>query len=646
MPKLEGKLSLLATYDDIMRKSRVLKTGDETEFRRFVQNQEQCRIKWHSLEVEVESLQERIRRLEAENSGLTLKLKHARGQIEEELEKRQFLEHERDEQERQIGLIRELLNDRNGRSTLNEQEREKLFMLSTTHRSHLEGSPSKRKSDEYHQDRKRLRTINESAHSMLSDDEYDKTEDDLHTTYLRSGRRFKRPSAPPLEEDLPKKRKSGEDRDNSIITTTTVTIGANGAPVAAETEVKTVKTLNKSFSEPALDKHMPAPSRDADSEPESEDSYYGTPRNNNNKRRKSRGILKTTPSETPVLRKAHSASKGLNRVHVFMSKTVIKPENCVPCGKRIKFGKLAMKCKDCRSTCHPDCKDNLPLPCIPLAPGTPGGNKLVGGIMSDYAPLERPMIPAIVVHCVNEVEARGLNEVGIYRLSGSDSQVKELKKEFMKGKGVPNLSHIDDIHVVCGCMKDFLRGLKEPLVTFGLWKDFVGAAENRDRALGLSEMYQAISQLPQANKDTLAFLILHLLRVGDIVECKMPLTNLAKVFGPTIVGYSVPDPEPLQMINETKYQAMVMEKLFEIPVDYWESYLNVDEENIYPNQYNTPQTPDGAMPHSRLGPLHTPGSHDVRSKTWGKSSFTPKFSSKSNHVTKKPSHFFSSPKLH
>lgn len=36
--------------------------------------------------------------------------------------------------------------------------------------------------------------------------------------------------------------------------------------------------------------------------------------------------------------------------------------------------------------------------------------------------------------------------------------------------------------------------------------------ENRDRALGLSEMYQAISQLPQANKDTLAFLILHLLR--------------------------------------------------------------------------------------------------------------------------------------
>lgn len=45
----------------------------------------------------------------------------------------------------------------------------------------------------------------------------------------------------------------------------------------------------------------------------------------------------------------------------------------------------------------------------------------------------------------------------------------------------------------------------------------------------------------------------------------MPASNLAKVFGPTVIGYSVPDPEPLQMINETKYQAMVMfiDKSFE-----------------------------------------------------------------------------------
>ena len=70
----------------------------------------------------------------------------------------------------------------------------------------------------------------------------------------------------------------------------------------------------------------------------------------------------------------------------------------------------------------------------------------------------------------------GLGEVGIYRVPGSEREVKELKEKFMKGKGTPNLAHVIDIHVVCGCLKDFLRGLKEPLVTYRLWNQFVNSA--------------------------------------------------------------------------------------------------------------------------------------------------------------------------
>lgn len=35
---------------------------------------------------------------------------------------------------------------------------------------------------------------------------------------------------------------------------------------------------------------------------------------------------------------------------------------------------------------------------------------------------------------------------------------------------------IEDIHVVCGLLKDFLRKLSEPLVTYDLWSAFVDAA--------------------------------------------------------------------------------------------------------------------------------------------------------------------------
>lgn len=62
-------------------------------------------------------------------------------------------------------------------------------------------------------------------------------------------------------------------------------------------------------------------------------------------------------------------------------------------------------------------------------------------------------------------------------LCGSaEKEVKELRDRFYRGKGYPNLSQVVDIHVVCGCLKDFLRTLKEPLVTFRLWNDFVVAA--------------------------------------------------------------------------------------------------------------------------------------------------------------------------
>ena len=46
-------------------------------------------------------------------------------------------------------------------------------------------------------------------------------------------------------------------------------------------------------------------------------------------------------------------------------------------------------------------------------------------------------------------------------------------------------------------------------------------------------------------------------RVSESEHCKMPVNNLAKVFGPTCVGYSTQEPEPMQMINETRKQQLV-----------------------------------------------------------------------------------------
>ena len=48
-----------------------------------------------------------------------------------------------------------------------------------------------------------------------------------------------------------------------------------------------------------------------------------------------------------------------------------------------------------------------------------------------------------------------------------------------------------------------------------------------------------------------------LFRVAHCTECRMSSSNLAKMFGPTIVGNSATEIEPMQMLQEAKWQPKV-----------------------------------------------------------------------------------------
>lgn len=54
--------------------------------------------------------------------------------------------------------------------------------------------------------------------------------------------------------------------------------------------------------------------------------------------------------------------------------------------------------------------------------------------------------------------------------------MKEFRDRFIQGKTPLMLSKVHDIHVVCGLLKDFLRKLKEPLITFRLHRTFMEAS--------------------------------------------------------------------------------------------------------------------------------------------------------------------------
>ncbi|XP_053374095.1 rac GTPase-activating protein 1-like [Mercenaria mercenaria] len=107
--KMDSKLSLMAAFDELMRNAKVLTAGIEPEFKMFVENQQSCRRQWATSEDELHRVRGKMITLESDNKALDAKLKHARNLIEKEEQKRLKVEHDKEQLERQIALIRELL---------------------------------------------------------------------------------------------------------------------------------------------------------------------------------------------------------------------------------------------------------------------------------------------------------------------------------------------------------------------------------------------------------------------------------------------------------------------------------------------------------------------------------------------------------
>jgi hypothetical protein len=264
-----------------------------------------------------------------------------------------------------------------------------------------------------------------------------------------------------------------------------------------------------------------------------------------------------------------------NRPHSFVLKKIFRPgEKCGPCGKSIGFCGSCYTCRDCRAICHVQCKDKVPMPCIPYMPKANLGKQGRLVLISDFAQSNSiPCVPALIIHCTAEIEKRCLGEVGLYRVPGPDQQVRDFRDRILKSKsGMPMLSDID-AHVLCGVVKSFLRQLDESLVTRLAWRDFVKAAMTENPQDKRMCFMESIGDLPVANRHTLAYLILHFQRIACSPACKMPIENLAKVFGPTIVGYSMRDPPGVQMFEENRKQILVMEELLSIESSYWESLI-------------------------------------------------------------------------
>ncbi|XP_007545899.1 active breakpoint cluster region-related protein isoform X1 [Poecilia formosa] len=150
---------------------------------------------------------------------------------------------------------------------------------------------------------------------------------------------------------------------------------------------------------------------------------------------------------------------------------------------------------------------------------------------------ERSKVPYIVRQCIEEVEKRGIDEVGIYRISGVATDIQALKLAFdTNTKDILVMLSDMDINAIAGTLKLYFRELPEPLLTDRLYPAFMEGIALSDPAAKENCMMHLLRSLPDPNLMTFLTLLEHLKRVAEKEPVnKMSLHNLATVFGPTLL---------------------------------------------------------------------------------------------------------------
>ncbi|GAB6028941.1 Rho GTPase-activating protein 45 [Cleaved into: Minor histocompatibility antigen HA-1 [Chamberlinius hualienensis] len=290
---------------------------------------------------------------------------------------------------------------------------------------------------------------------------------------------------------------------------------------------------------------------------------------------------------------------------------------CRECDSYVYF--QGVECSQCILACHKKCLESLAIQCghkkLPRKMNTFGVD------LCTHVQETRVEVPHLVSRCISEIEKRGLNVKGIYRVSGVKSKVEKLCQSFENGANLVDLSEVHP-SVIANVLKLYLRELPEPLLAFRLYPELIRIAKEWQVKAGdedseirlLNEIKELISKLPPAHRATLALLMNHLKIISETPDNNMPPSNLGIVFGPTLLRAT--EGASLTSLVDTVHQAKVVEILIQHPevIDGMSplrtdsGILNIDRELV-----NGKKTPLSNCPSKSLDELALTVSEPVAS---------------------------------
>ncbi|XP_047444263.1 unconventional myosin-IXb isoform X4 [Mugil cephalus] len=293
--------------------------------------------------------------------------------------------------------------------------------------------------------------------------------------------------------------------------------------------------------------------------------------------------------------------------HIFVNYQVSIMQSCDQCSSYIWGMEKAYMCSYCKMVCHKKCICKIVTDCSTFC-AKKSDEEFTGqhfGVRVCHLVNDKNPVPMVLEMMLEHVEIHGLYTEGIYRKSGSANRMKELHQRLETD---PHLVCLEDYptHTVTGLVKQWLRELPDPLMTFTHYSDFLHAVELPEKQEQLQAIYKVLEELPTANFNTLERLVFHLVRVcKEEAHNRMSPNSLAIVFAPCILR--CPDSaDPLLSMKDVAKTTTCVEMLLNEQIRRYNEKMEEIEQLEYAEALAVNQ-----LKLKRQNTMHEKGSSDL-----------------------------------
>lgn len=188
--------------------------------------------------------------------------------------------------------------------------------------------------------------------------------------------------------------------------------------------------------------------------------------------------------------------------------------------------------------------------------------KLFGVDLEKFIQSSGQPVPLVVESCIRFINLNGLQHEGIFRVSGAQARISEIRDAFERGEDpLVEGCTAHDLDSVAGVLKLYFRSLEPPLFPLDMFSELLASAELEAVGERIQPVSHLLSRLPRPVLVVLRYLFTflnHLAQYSD--ENMMDSYNLAVCFGPTLLPVPAgQDPVALQGRVNQLVQTLILQ---------------------------------------------------------------------------------------